>query len=76
MYGLVSFSGKKNFQKLNPVEVSFESNKLVNELFRYKKNYKYKLIVTNSLFSSSIANKNQVIFISCDGLKSTIKNHL
>ena len=41
-----------------------------------KKNYKYKLIVTNSLFNSSIANKNQVIFISCDELKNTIKNHL
>ena len=40
----------------------------MNELFKYKK-YKYGLIIKNLLFSSSIKNDTQVIFLLCDGLK-------
>ena len=40
----------------------------MNELFKYKK-YKYGLIIKTLLFSSSIKNDTQVIFLLCDGLK-------
>ena len=40
----------------------------MNELFKYKK-HKYGLIIKNLLFSSSIKNDTQVIFLLCDGLK-------
>ena len=65
--GLQNFG---NYQKLNPVEIRINSNKIVNYLLSYKK-YKYRLIIENLLFSSSITNKTKLVFELCDGLSNT-----
>ena len=62
----------ENCENLNPIEVSLDSNSLINELFKYKK-YKYRFIIANLLSSSSIKSNPQVIFISCDELKNEKK---
>ena len=59
----------ENCENLNPIDVSLDSNSLINELLKYKK-YKYRFIIANLLSSSSIKNDTQVIFISCDELKN------
>ena len=59
----------ENCENLNPIEVSLDSNSLINELLKYKK-YKYRFIIANLLSSSSIKNDTQVIFTSCDELKN------
>ena len=66
----VQITGRQNFdnyQKLNPVEISIDSNKIVNYLLHYKK-YKYRFVIENLLFSSSITNEIEIIFISFNGL--------
>ena len=65
--GLQNFD---NYQKLNPVEISVDSNKIVNYLLNYKK-YKYRFITENLLVSSSITNETKLFFILCDGLNNT-----
>ena len=64
--GLQNFD---NYQKLNPVEISIDSNKTVNYLSNYKK-YKFRFIIEYLLFSSSITNETELIFILCDVAKN------
>ena len=59
----------ENCENLNPIEISLDSNSLINELFKYKK-YKYWFIIRNLLFSLSIKNDTKVIFMSRDALKN------
>ena len=59
---IIGLQGFDNYENLNPIEVSLDSNSLINELFKYKK-YKYQFIIKNLSFSSSI------MFLSFDGLK-------
>ena len=67
-YTIIGLQGFDNYKNLNPIEVWLDSNSLINELFKYKK-YKYRFVIENLLFSSSIKNDTQVIFLSCDRLK-------
>lgn len=54
----------ENYQKLNPVETSIESNKIIESLLKYKK-YKYRFVIESLLFSSRIQNDTKICFISC-----------
>ena len=66
---IIGLQGFDNCKNVNPIEVSLDSNSLINELIKYKK-YKYRFVIENLLFSSSIKNDTQVIFLLCDRLKS------
>ena len=64
--GLQSFN---QYDKLNPVEVSIQNNEVNVYLNRFSR-YKYRLIINNLLFSSSMINDTNVIFVSCNGLNN------
>ena len=55
------------YDQLNPVQITIESNKIIADLARYK-NLKYCFMVDGLLFSSAITNDNKVIFITCNKL--------
>ena len=55
------------YDQLNPVQITIESNKIIADLARYK-NLKYRFMVDGLLFSSAITNDNKVIFITCNKL--------
>ena len=52
---ITGLQGFDNYDSFNPIDVSLDSNILINELFKNKK-YKYRFIIKNVLFSSSIKN--------------------
>ena len=54
---------------LNPINISMNSNKLLNKLEKYKKN-KYRFVLENFLFSSNFTNETHVIFLCCGGLSN------
>ena len=56
-----------NYERMNPIEVTLDSNKIIKRLTNYKK-YKYRFLVENLLFSSNLENDTDVIFIICDCL--------
>ena len=62
--GMQSF---ENYEKVNPVEVSIKDSEI--KIFLFKR-YKYRLIVNNLLFSSSLTKDTNVIFVSCNGLNN------
>ena len=53
--------------KLNPINVRITSNQVINDLTKYK-NYRYRFIVEDLLFSFSITNETNITFITCNGL--------
>ena len=55
------------YDQLNPVQITIESNKIIADLARYK-NLKYRFMVDGLLFSSAITNDNKIIFITCNKL--------
>ena len=55
------------FGRMNPIEVTLDSNEIIERLATYKK-YKYRSLVKNLLFSSNLENNTDAIFITCDGL--------
>ena len=76
----VKIGGLQNYNvyyKLNPVDISLRDSELNAFLSRYHRRYKYWLIINNLLFSSSVTQDTNVIFISCNGLndaKETLVN--
>ena len=76
----VKTGGLQNYNvyyKLNPVDISLGDSELNAFLSRYHRRYKYWLIINNLLFSSSVTQDTNVIFISCNGLndaKETLVN--
>ena len=75
----VKIGGLQNvdtYDKLNPVEITVRDSELNTFLNRFKC-YKYNFILNNLLFSSSLTNDTNVIFVSCNGLnqaKNTLIN--
>ena len=66
----VCILGLQNFDdygRLNPVEITIDSNKIIETLSNYKK-YKFRFIIESLLFSTNLQNNTDVIFITCDGL--------
>ena len=62
--GIQSFH---RFDKLNPVEVRITISEVSTFLSRFTRN-KYRFIVNNLLFSSSLKKDANVIFVCCNGL--------
>ena len=56
------------YNKLNPVDISIRDSELNSFLSRYNHRYKYCVIINNLLFSSSVTQDKNVIFVSCNGL--------
>ena len=56
-----------NYEQMNPIEVSLDSNDIIKRLEKYKK-FKYRFLIENLLFSSNLENDTDVIFVTCDGL--------
>ena len=63
--GLNSFD---KYDKLNPVEVSIRDSDVNTFLSKYSKNYKYRFIINNLLFSTTLGKETNVIFVGCNGL--------
>ena len=66
----VKLGGLQNFDtydKLNPVEISIRDSEVNGFLTRFKQ-YKYRFVMDNLLFSSALTNDTNVIFVSCNGL--------
>ena len=59
---------------MNLIEVSLNSNGIIESLAKYKK-FKYRFLIENLLFSSNLENDTDVIFVTCDGL-SDVKEAL
>ena len=58
------------------MEITIDSNKIIETLSNYKK-YKFRFIIESLLFSTNLQNKTGTIFITCDGLtevKTTLIN--
>ena len=64
MLGLQNFV---NYDRLNPIDVSLDSNEIIEKLVKYKE-FKYRFLIENLLFSSNLENDTDVIFVTCDGL--------
>ena len=56
-----------NYERMNPAEITFDSNEIVEDLSKYKI-FKYRFLIESLLFSSNFQNDTDVIFITCNGL--------
>lgn len=52
---------------MNPVEITVDSNEIVEDLSKYKR-FTYRFLIESLLFSSNLQNDTNVIFITCNGL--------
>ena len=59
-----------NYEQMNSIEVTLDSNEVIERLANYKK-CKYRFLVENLLFSTNLENDTDVIFITSDGVSDT-----
>ena len=52
---------------MNPVEITLDSNEIVEDLSKYRK-FKYRFLIQSLLLSSNLRNDTNVIFIMCNDL--------
>ena len=52
---------------MNLIEITLDSNDIIEKLSNYK-NFKYRFLIENLLFSSNLENNTDVIFVMCNGL--------
>ena len=67
---IVNILGLQNlddYGRLNPVEITIDSNKTIKMLSSYEK-YKFRFIIESLLVSTNLQNNTDVIFIMCDRL--------
>ena len=64
---ILGFQNFDDYGRLNPVEITIGSNKIIETLCSYKK-YRFRIIIESLLFSTNLQNNTDVIFITCDGL--------
>ena len=69
--GLQNFD---DYSRLNLLEVTIDSNSVIERLSNYKK-YKFRFIIASLKLSRSMQNDSEAIFITCDGLTEA-KVHL
>ena len=62
--GLLNFNDDG---RLNLVETTIDSSKIIETLSSYKK-YKFRFIIESLLFRTNSQDNTDVIFITCDGL--------
>ena len=51
-----------NYDHLNPIDLSLNSNYIIEKLVKYRK-FKYRFLIENLLFSSNLENNTDVIFV-------------
>ena len=56
-----------NYKRMNAIEITLDSNDIIEKLSNYKK-LKYRFLIENLLFSSNLENDTDVIFVTCNGL--------
>ena len=56
-----------NYKRMNPVEITLDSNEIVEDLSKYRK-FKYRFLIQSLLLSSNLQNDTNVIFIMCNDL--------
>ena len=64
IFGLQNFY---NYSRLNPIEITIDSNSIIEMLSKYKR-YKFRFIIESLQFSARVQNDTEVIFITCDSL--------
>ena len=57
----------EDYHKFNPINIRINSYQIINDLTKCK-SYKYRFLIEDLLFSSSVTNKTNVIFITCNDL--------
>ena len=63
-----------DYSRLNLLEVTIDSNSVIERLSNCKK-YKFRFIIVSLKLSRSVQNDSEAIFITCDGLTEA-KVHL
>ena len=66
-----SFQNFEQYMKINPISIRIIDPDIQSKLLFYSKKYEYRLIANILLFSSSIVNKKNVVFITTNGLNDT-----
>ena len=61
----------EQYMKINPINIRIIDSEIESKLLFYSKKYKYRFIANNLLFSSSIVEDTNVIFITTNGLNDT-----
>ena len=56
-----------NYERMDPVEITLDSNEIVEDPSKYKR-FKYRFLIESLLFSSNLENDTDLIFITCNGL--------
>ena len=56
-----------NYKRMSPVEITLDSNEIVEDLSKYRK-FKYRFLIQSLLLSSNLQNDTDVIFIMCNDL--------
>ena len=64
---MLSLQNFINYEQMNPIEVSLDSNDITERLSKYKK-FKYRFMIENLSFSSNLENDTDVFFVTYDGL--------
>ena len=52
---------------MNPVEITLDSNEIVEDLSKYKR-FKYRYFIQSLLFTSNLQNDTNIIFMTCNNL--------
>ena len=59
---------------MNPVEITFDSNEIVEDVSKYKR-FKYRYLNQSLLFTSNLQNGTSIIFIMCNSLSYAKETH-
>ena len=59
-----------SYERMIPIEVTLDSNFIIEKLSSYKK-FKYRFLIEDLLFTSNLENKTDVIFVTCNSLTNT-----
>ena len=59
-----------NYSKINPINIQINNSEIENALAFYSRRYRYRFIANNLLFSSSIQQDTNVIFLATSGLNN------
>ena len=57
-----------NYSKINPINIQISNSEIQNALAFYSSRYKYRFIANNLLFSSSIQQDTNALFLTTNGL--------
>ena len=64
---VIGLQNHVNQEIMNLIEITLDLNDIIEKLSNYK-NFKYRFLIENLLFSSNLENDTDVIFVMCNGL--------